>query len=519
MKIRAAHFRRAVLAMALSASCAAAETPMPALRHDRLIVDGKPWLILGGELANSSSSSRAYMAERWGKLRALHLNTVLTPVSWELIEPTEGKFDFSLVDGLIADARAHDLRLVLLWFGSWKNSMSTYVPAWVKHDSTRFPRARTADGKAVDILTPFSPTTAAADARAFEALMRHLAEADQARTVIAIQVENEIGMIPEPRDHSALAEAAWKQPVPKGLAGAGKSWTEAYGADADEAFMAWGFGRFVEQVASAGKRAYPLPLYLNAALPRPNAMPGKGYPAAGPLPNLAQVWRAAAPSIDLIEPDIYFPNFVEWTRNYATLPQPLFIPEANNAGAAESPANALFAIGQLGAFGFSPFSIDKLDPIQGKSLSDLYVLLKKLAPLILERQGTGRIAGLRAPISFDGKADLADQGFTMAEERMTARFIDPWTPRDKQQPETHGAIVLDLGGDEYLVAGRGVTITFAPADGNGASGIERIDEGDFVNGQWVPGRRLNGDESHQGRHLRLPPDGYSIQRIKLYHYR
>lgn len=510
--------RHLLFCLCLAASCAHAETPFPMLRGNHLLVDGKPFLVLGGELANSSASSRAYMAPRWSRLKSLNLNTVLMPVSWELIEPSEGKFDFTLVDGLLADARAHDLRLVLLWFGSWKNSMSTYVPAWVKHDGKRFPRARTSDGKAVDILSPFGEASAAADARAFAALMRHLAESDRTRTVIGVQVENEIGMIPEPRDHSALAEAAWAQPVPRGLPGAGESWTQAYGMDADEAFMAWAFARYVERVASAGKKAYPIPFYLNAALPRPNAAPGKAYPAAGPLPKLAPIWRAAAPFIDLIEPDIYFPNFVEWTRAYAALKQPLFIPEANRAGAPESPANALFAIGQLGAFGFSPFSIDNLDPAQGTSLAQLYVLLGKLAPMILERQGTNRIAGLRAPVAFDGTPDLSDQDLRIGDLRLTAHFVDPWTSRDKQQPETHGAIVLEVAPDELLVAGRGVTITFAPATGKGKTGIEWIDEGDFVDGQWVPGRRLNGDESHQGRHLRLPPDGHSIQRIKLYSY-
>ena len=510
--------RLLLLLLGIGVSWAAAAQPLPKLERGHLMVDGKPYLILGGELANSSSSSRAYMAARWDRLQALHLNTVLMPVAWESIEPKEGEFDFGLVDGLLADARAHNLRIVVLWFGTWKNSMSTYVPAWVKHDSRRFPRARTTDGKAVDILTPFSAETAAADARAFGALMAHLAQTDTERTVIAVQVENEIGMIPEPRDHSPLAEGAWARPVPKGLPGAGQSWAQAFGKDADEAFMAWHFGRFVEQVTAAGKKAYPIPYYLNAALPRPNAEPGKGYPAAGPIPKVARIWYAAMPSVDALEPDIYFPNFVEWTRAYAALGRPLFIPEANQAGKPEAPANALYAIGQLGAFGFSPFSIDNLDPGPGKPLSDLYVMLAKLWPMVQERQGTSRIAGFRVPVAFDNTPDLADQKVTMGDNVLNVRFLDPWTPKDQQHPETHGAIVMQLGADEYLVAGRGVTITFAPASGKGSTGIESIDEGDFVDGQWVPGRRLNGDENHQGRHLRLPIDGYSIQRIKLYHY-
>ncbi|MCM8730740.1 DUF5597 domain-containing protein [Hephaestia sp. MAHUQ-44] len=499
---------------------AAVQRPMPRIEGRRLIVDDKPWLLLGGELANSSASSRAYMAPRWKTLAQLNLNTVLMPVSWELIEPKEGQFDFALVDGLLDDARAQHLRIVILWFGSWKNSMSSYVPAWVKDDSRRFPRARIADGSAIEMLTPFAPANAEADARAFAALMAHLAKTDPQRTVLMVQVENEIGMIPEPRDRSPLALAAWAKPVPAGLKGAGKSWQQAYGDDADEAFMAWAYARYADRVAAAGKRAYPLPMFVNAALPRPGRLPGSGYPAAGPLPKLADIWRKGAPSIDFLAPDIYFPNFVEWTKAYAALGDPWFIPEANQAGAIEAPANALYAIGALGAFGYSPFSIDDLVPGDDAGLADNYAMLASLAPLILERQGSDRIAAVRAPVAFDGTPDLADQVLTMGATRLTARLTDPFPPRgDKpQHPEAHGAIVLQLGADDYLIAGRGVTFTFAPATGKGITGIAAIDEGAYEGGQWTPGRRLNGDQNHQGRHLRLPSDKLTVQRVRLYRY-
>ena len=138
------------------------------------------------------------MKPHWSRLTALGLNTVLAPVYWDLIEPQEGRFDFSLVDGLIASAREHDLRLVLLWFGSWKNCMSCYVPSWIKTDPQRFPRAQSSAGRGLEMLSAFSEENVEADVRAFAALMRHLREVDAGRhTVIMVQVENEIGMIPE----------------------------------------------------------------------------------------------------------------------------------------------------------------------------------------------------------------------------------------------------------------------------------------------------------------------------------
>lgn len=514
----------AMAAAALLATGAArAQAPLPRLvdAHGtrQLEVDGRPFLMLGGELANSSASDRGYMAARWPALAAMNLNTVLMPVSWELIEPQEGRFDFAMVDGLLADARAANLRIVILWFGSWKNSMSSYAPAWVKRDERRFPRARTADGAPLEILSPFASANAAADARAFAALMRHLKQADPQRTVLMVQVENEIGMIPEPRDRSAAADRAFAAPVPAALGRQG-NWTQAYGAGADEAFMAWHFARYTDVVARAGRQEYGIPLFVNAALPRPNAKPGSGYPAAGPLPHLAELWTKGAPSIDFLAPDIYYPNFTEWTRKYAALPKnPLFIPEAGQSGSVDATGNALFAIGALDAMGFSPFSIDTIPAEGAARLGSLYRLLDGLSPLILERQGTERLFGARAPIAFDGTADLADQATVMAGYRLTLRFTDPWTPKEKQKPAEHGAIVLATGEGEYLIAGRGVTVTFAPAEGRGIAGIEAADEVRMEAGRFVPARRMNGDQTHQGRHVRLPPEDFTVQRVKLYRYR
>lgn len=485
----------------------------------QLFVDKHPFLILGGELANSSSSSFDYMEPIWPKLKQLNLNTVLVPVSWEMIEPQEGRFDFSVTDGLLEGARRNGLHMVILWFGSWKNSMSSYVPAWVKRDERRFPRARAADGTTLEMLNAFSPANADADAHAFAALMRHLKQVDPERTVLMVQVENEIGMIPNARDHSALADAAFAKPVPAALLPKGKlagTWVQVFGDDADENFMAWNYARYVERVALAGKAEYPLPMYVNAALVRPGASPGQ-YPSAGPLPHLFDIWRAGAPSVDLFSPDIYFPNFVEWARKYAVPGNPLFIPEANRAGQEEAPANAFFAFGALDAIGFSPFSIDSI-PSEGQALGQAYGMIGSVAPLIAQAQQRGTIRGFRPSVTFDGSIDGGPATATFGGYRFNVSFIDPWTPRDQQHIAAHGGLILELGPDQFLFAGSGITATFAAADGAGHVGIESVWEGHFENGQWRPGRLLNGDETHQGRHVRLPPDRFSIQRVKLYRY-
>ena len=307
----------------------------------QLLVDGKPFLILGGELANSSASSAAYMAPHWPRLKAMHLNTVLAPVYWELIEPTEGRFDWSTLDALLRDARARELKLVLLWFGAWKNSMSTYVPSWVKRDPQRFPRVRLADGSSVEILSAFSPDTRAADVRAFSALLAHLAQVDSREsTVLMIQVENEIGMLPAARERGAAADRLYDGPVPKELLSAlaarsdrlqpelrarwqksgaprSGSWARVFGDDewGQEVFTAWHYARFVEALVQTGKQRYDLPMYVNCALNRTGRKPGE-YPSGGPLPHLLDVWNAGAPTLDLLAPDIYFPNFSQLAARY-----------------------------------------------------------------------------------------------------------------------------------------------------------------------------------------------------------
>jgi len=524
----------------------AQENSLPHLRRQgtatQLVVDGKPFLILGGEVGNSTSSSLEYMRPVWPKVVSLNLNTLLVPVYWELIEPAEAKFDFSLVDGLIQQARRNKLRLVPLWFASWKNSMSCYAPAWVKADQRRFPRAQDATGRGMEILSAFSKENLDADARAFAAFMRHLREVDgRDHTVIMVQVENEIGMIPDSRDRSAIADKLFKQPVQTELmtylvehketlipelraqwAAAGfktrGTWEEVFGqgAKTDEIFMAWHFARYTNQVAQLGAAEYKLPMYVNAALIRPGYQPGQ-YPSAGPLPHLMDVWRAGAPQIDFLSPDIYFPNFAEWTRKYQQSGNPLFIPEA--APNLSCAVNAFYAIGQHDALGFSPFAIESVEEPVSRLLAASYDALKQLAPLILEHQGKNAMIGL-LPESAEQRVPQQVKlgGYTL---NVTYERPAPSSTQDTQTPDAiSGGLVISTGPDEFIFAGTGLVITFETETPSDAMvGILCAQEGKYVNGQWALGRWLNGDQTHQGRHLRLVPGKFDIQRVKLYRYR
>ncbi len=531
---------------------AATDPSLPHLRKQgtatQLMVGGQPMLIRGGELNNSTATNPDYLRQFWPKLNALNLNTVVAPVYWDLIEPKENQFDFSTVDALLQQAREHKMRVVVLWFGSWKNSMSCYAPAWVKTDVARFPRAHDANGVPQEILSPFSSTNQDVDARAFAALMKHLRAVDGTdHTVILVQVENEIGMIPSARDHSPAATQAFQAPVPRRLmdylvqhretlapellatwtSQGGKTsgtWTDVFGNTpaAEEIFMAWYFAAFTEAVAAAGKAHYPLPMFANAALIRPGHQPGQ-YPSAGPLPHLIDVWRAAAPAVDFIAPDIYFENFIDWTRRYTRSGNPLFIPEALRTP--EASVNGLYAFGEHDAIGFSPFGIEAIGDQAGKFLAASFDLIKQLEPLILKHQGDGSMVGLlsygpeqKQPLQLHLGGFVLNVAFERgAPPSLADGFLVP-TGAAPSTPPPSGGLLICTGPGEYVIAGAGLITTFQAAEGGKRAGILSAEEGRFHEGTWKNTLWLSGDQTHQGRHIRLEPGRFTIQRFKLYTY-
>jgi hypothetical protein len=525
----------------------------------QMIVDGKPFLMLAGELRNSSSSTLNYLKPIWPRLVAMNVNTVLTAVHWELIEPQEGKFDFALVDGQIRDAQTYNLRLVFLWFGSWKNGVSSYVPAWVKTNQDRFPRAQDKNGRGIETLSTLSAANRDADARAFAALMRHIKQVDTTHRVIMIQVENEVGLLGDSRDRCEAANQAFAAPVPKELmdyiaanrdklhpllrkaweaAGskASGTWEQVFGVApyTDELFMAWNYANYMNRVAAAGKAEYPLPMYVNTwcSMPGPGRGPGT-YPSGGPEPQVGNIWKLAAPSIDFRSPDLYSPNMPDWIKWYQESfapDNPLFIPETDGATGAY---HVFYVVGQHDGMGFTPFAIDELGSARpgtkGVAPADLpltpsYATLAQLAPVILENQGKGKMAGV--VVGLGEPPQKVPLGNYVMDVRYPPPFRAPEAgpappPAPGQPAERSGVLFISLGPDEYLIAGSGTaTIGFAPnTPGDPTAGILSLEEGAYVNGRWVPGRRLNGDENGSGKNVRIGGRNGMIQRVKLYRYR
>ncbi len=504
----------------------------------QLIVNNQPFLILGGELGNSSASSRAFMQPVWTKLQAMHLNTVLMPVYWELIEPEENKFDFKLVDSLVSDAANNHLHLVLLWFGTWKNSMSCYVPEWMKKDTKRFKRTINKQGRSVEIISALSKEALDADCKAFAALMNHIKAIDADRqTVIMVQVENEVGMLSTAKETTGDALQLFNQQVPVELMQYLQSnkdklvpelkekwsrqgyrtkgtWQEVFGSDlaTDEIFQAYYYALYVDKVAAAGKAAYNIPMYANTALNRPGVLPGD-YPSAGPLPQVMDIWKMAAPHIDLLSPDFYNPDTKYWCDLYTRRNNVLFIPEIRFDSS--DAAKALFTIGHYHSLGFSPFAVERGSDKANDALQKTYPILAQLTPFIVQSTASQIDGVLLDKQNMIDTLSFGNYIFKVSHDNTLG-----WNGHKGDSLwDATGAIIIQTAADEFIVGGTGIVINFSCTDSSYSAGIVSIENGTFNNGTWQSLLRLNGDEDHQGRHLRIPLNEWDIQRVKLYRFK
>jgi len=488
-----------------------ASIPAPHLKktenRTQLIVNGEPFLSLAGELHNSSSSSLEYMEKLWPILQELNLNTVLAPISWELVEPVEGQYDFSLIDGLITQARRNNMKLIFLWFGSWKNLVSTYAPDWVKKEPKRFPLYYNEHGERYQMLSALGEESWEADARAYTAIMKHIREVDATeQTVIMMQVQNEVGTNFGDRDCSELATRAYEEQVPEKLISylqRNKSnliqefeqlwadngykikgtWKEVFGEGArcNEIFMSWNLAYYIGKVIEAGKAEYNIPMFVNAAIGR-NTLKIGTYPSGGPVPFVMDVWRAAAPELDMLTPDIYYGDFNKICEDYTLSGNPLYIPETR--GGIMGAANAMRTFANFNGLGFSPFGIERYvvhsDNPENALFAQTYEILNHLSPLIVSRESKKQMVAAVLDTTTENSVMLG---------KYKVDFM-------RRGDEVGFAMLIELNPDEYIVVGHNISVEFSLNDrkNDEVIGFSFAEEGVYKDGKWTPERRMNGDQ-------------------------
>jgi beta-galactosidase GanA len=533
---RRASLMTATLLLILPVTCAVAQEVPHIENHDgrfAMVVDGKPFFMLGAQI-NNSSSWASTLPDVWPALRDLHVNTVEAPVYWEQMEPQQGKFDFSNVDLLITGAREQHMHLTLLWFGTWKNGQNHYVPEWVKTDPTQYRREVNAYGKLLDVMSPNSDANMEADKRAFAALMRHVREIDsEQHTVILVQVENESGSVGAVRDFSSAAQKEFAAPVPGILTEAlhtePGTWSQVFRADADEVFAAYSTAHYINEVAKAGKAEYPLPMYCNVWITYPvhalenrkHPSAGQEYPSGGAQQQNIAIWKAIAPSIDVLAPDFYSEDatlFHQIVATYHRSDNPLFIPET---GLSKKFGDYFFYALGNGAIGFSPFGVDytgwtlENHKIPGW-LSEDYALFEPMQQEIAQLNLKGKLQtnveepGMqRQTIHFEDVEAVVSYGFPQHDGE-----VPPGTA------DGHGRVmVAEIAALEFLVTGVDASVTFQLNSDYGKTHNEqleivRAEQGHYESGVWKVERIWNGDQTDRG--LNFKGGQGAVVRIRLH---
>lgn len=518
-----------------------------------LMVNGEPFLLLAGEVHNSSATSVLNMEKIWTKADEIGLNCVLMPITWELFEPVEGEFDFGLVDGLIEQARKHDMKIGFLWFGAWKNAQCYFAPEWVKMDTKRFQRAQVEKGKnfiyrkdfhnmSYSTLSYLCPATQEADAKAFTVLMEHIKEIDEKdNTVVMIQVENEPGLQGAARENSDEADRIFTGEVPPefiaylknnmdemapdvkaaiGEAADSGSWQTVFGDVAEEIFSAYHVASYIEAVASAGRNEYDLPMFVNCWLDKGDK-PGI-YPSGGPVARMMEVWQYCAPSIDIYGVDNYARKYCEVCDEYAKRSNPLLVPETGTHSHAGP--RLIYMVGHYHALGFAPFAfedmgkpfspsdgylfgIDMEDPALStpQDIEEYWWINKTLhamTPLLTMKYGTD---DLRAVIKERGNNHTLRFGDYEIRIMMEPPFMDK---------AVGACLILRNGENEFYMVADGCCISAFSANPDKPNiDVLALEEGFFEEGEWQMNRRLNGDEVVVQRYEKP-----TLLRMKLFVY-
>lgn len=515
-------------------------------------VNGKPFYPLGSEASNSSGYNETSSETAFKAIKLMHGNTLEIPIYWDEVEPEEGVFNFASIDSLISSARRYEVKLLLMWFATWKNANMDYAPEWVKTNPQRFKRVLSRTGDFIWVLSSHCQANLEADKRAFTALCRHLKAKDSTeQTVIGLTVQNESGIMGSDRDYGPAAQAAFDGSVPSQLVTAMKkngkgpiynqwqktggkesgNWTQLFGWEAGEFMTAWSIAKFIDNIAASGKAVYDIPMYVNVWLMEQNwwPIPGESYPSGAAVSKMMDLYKWFTPHVDMISPDAHIAEADRYEAvcaSYARPDNPFFMPETGAEGDSHA-WNMFRSIADYNSIGEFFFGAERVITEDGQVRPEAQMIVDSVRctaaviPLLLKYQGTGKIhAVIQEDLSWTQLLDLDGYSGLIEFGERTAQYpgkdwqhTSPGMHNRRKQTDTNRGrgLVIQAKPHEFYLVGANYRLLLRSEPSTAmmparlaiadylpklpGSYIVRVDEGHFnKDSEFIVDKRRNGDE-------------------------
>jgi len=451
--------------------------------HRVLIVDGKPFIILGLQWDCDGCYTPEDMDPFFEHGESMGLNTASLLLYWREIEPEEGKYNFTMLDHRIDIARKHHMKIVLVWFASFKNGCLTYAPDYVRKDHQRFRKVKDKKGSQhTNNCCPTAEETHKRDELALIQIFNHLKEVDSKdHTVILFQMENETGIFGTNRCYCDICNNKYSK----------FDYKSEYGVQAEEAFSATCIAEYCDSLAKTIKEIYPIPVYMNAWLPAAyvNQRPGFDYPSGGPVPGMLALYYKTIKHIDFLSPDIYqygYRDFNYYSKIYTAKDNPLFIAECATGKGARTEKNIFYAIGYYAAIGYDPWAINRCCPgfmseplvntADGKWSEEAYELHKSykmineaIYPIVMAQN----TENLKTFVEEEG-----DNGILLSFNE-----LDVEIKFDHPKKSARGFVIRQTK-DEFILVGAGAHISFSKKGGERVP-VSIVESGLFNDNKWI----------------------------------
>jgi hypothetical protein len=514
----------------------------PRAEKGNIIVCGQPRIILYGETLEDVMTDAAdvpYYGDQFDKWRRQGLNTVGAIIQWNRFELRKDEYEYAMIDGLIEAAKARNMHLIIVWFGTWRNLQSNYVPRYVWDEKIAFPAVKKNGKQDNGRVSPHAMKCAVRDGLALQSLLARASVKDPGHQVlIAVQVENEM---PNGWDWSIEANAAFKEQVPKELLDYLKAndtpkfdpsklgsfaysryhdngsrtsgtWEEVFGnkplppdpradgaSDARLAMGAYYAGKYIEAVVRKAKEALNIPMYANA------------WCGESPCDSAyMDIFHIGCPSLDGMGPDSPGDNLFQWVRPWNMLVEPEF----------SAPENYFRAL-SLGALLNGHYFANE---VEVGARAPIGAVVRAMEPVLVTKRNPGDLLGFYPPGSNHGKRlPKAGHSWEQDYQNLKVKFtLTGDTADDTYLPHTAGPVlgpnglIMRMAPEEYVITSTKVDVVLRRADGSDIA-TALAEQGHFESGKWVKDKDLTPETDGKSLMLKFPTANmqYGQIRIKL----